>query len=223
MKLPKLLTRLLAVAFTTAAFSVASAAPLTGAVSSAGTLCLGSDPAQTVCTEQDVSTITYLDFIIGGVNGVDLQPSPGAPGALLFLTASGDLAPLVAQIGQINDFALPGPGDDLSGFTMVTPLWSVTGSDGALYEYDLEGLTAVIRGIPNSLDVRGFGTLCRNGADCNLFSFIFTTQNATGSIRTTFSLSQSGFPMPEPGSLALLGLGLAALAFRARRRAETDQ
>jgi hypothetical protein len=29
--------------------------------------------------------------------------------------------------------------------------------------------------------------------------------------------------MPEPGSLALLGLGLAALAFRARRRAETDQ
>jgi hypothetical protein len=223
MKLPKLFTRLLAVAFTTAAFGAASAAPLTGAVSSVGTLCLGSTPGQAVCTEQDVSTITYLDFIIGGANGPNLLPSPGDPGALLFLTATDDLMPLVSQIGQIHDFALPGPGDDLSGFTMVTPLWSVTGSDGALYEYDLEGLTAVIRGIPNSLDVRGFGTLCRNGADCNLFSFIFTTQNAQGAIRTTFSLSQSGFPMPEPGSLALLGLGLAALAFRARRRAETDQ
>jgi hypothetical protein len=171
--------------------------------------------------EQDVSTITYLDFIIGGPGG--LTPSPGAPGSLLFLTATDDLAPLVGSTnGLINDFPLPA-GSDLSGFVMVDPLWTATGTDGAVYTYALEGLTEVIRSIPNALDVRGFGTLCRDGMDCNLFSFIFTTQNALGAIRTTFSMSQSGFPMPEPGSLALLGLGLAALAFRARRRAETDQ
>jgi hypothetical protein len=223
MKLPKLFTRLLAVAFTTAAFGAASAAPLTGAVSSVGTLCLGSTPGQAVCTEQDVSTITYLDFIIGGANGPNLLPSPGLPGALQFLTATDDLMPLIGSTnGLIYDFALPA-GSDLSGFTAIDPLWTATGTDGADYTYALDGLTSVIRNIPNALDVRGFGTLCRNGADCNLFSFIFTTQNAQGAIRTTFSLSQSGFPMPEPGSLALLGLGLAALAFRARRRAETDQ
>lgn len=197
--------------------TAASAAPLSGAVSSAGALCLNPGSATepgAQCTLIDVSNLRYLDFI-----DTSLTATPGVPGDLLFLTASGDLEPVIGQTGQINDFPLPGPGDSLATFSEVDPLWTVTGTDGALYSYVLSSLTSINRSIPGALDVRGSGLMCRDGEDCNLFSFIFTTQNAAGAIRTTFSLSQSGFAqVPEPGSLGMLGLGLAALVWRVRRR-----
>jgi hypothetical protein len=218
-----LLARFLASALAATAFTAASAAPLAGSVSSTGTLCLGSTPTTPTtsqCTHQDASTLTYLDFINGGVPPMGFTPTPGQPGALIILTASGDLMPLIGQIGMINDFGLPGPGDPLASFTAVDPLWTATGTDGATYTYALTALTSVFRLNGHALDVRGTGTLCRDGADCNLFSFLFTTQDADGALRTTFSLSQSGFSgkVPEPGALTLLGLGLAGLAFGVRRR-----
>ena len=95
----------------------------------------------------------------------------------------------------------------------VTPLWqTVSGSSAA---FDFLTLSQLEQTGDNTLDIKGKGTCYRDGFDPTPCSYVFTANQAAG----TFSFSSSNAAIPEPGTLALLGLGLVGLGMVRRRTA----
>lgn len=68
-----------------------------------------------------------------------------------------------------------------------------------------------------SLEVTGPATLTLSGFDPTPGLYTLTTQGPTG-VEVTFSVTSTASPVPEPASLALLGMGVLGIGVVARRR-----
>jgi hypothetical protein len=119
-----------------------------------------------------------------------------------------------------GDFASIAPGTSVTmaspwifnPSTPTTALWSVGG-----FQFDLNA-SVIIQQTANFLNIRGTGFISGNGFASTPGEWSFTASSANGSNQTSFGFQTDTAAVPEPGSIALLGVGALGLALIARRK-----
>ena len=135
---------------------------------------------------------------------IDFQPNN-----FRVLSASDDFSGLLFQIGDIQDFAF----DPFAG--PISAFWTVG-------DFSFE-LTNVVRGATNDpakfLVLNGSGTIRAVGFDDTFATWSFTGDTTgNGSFSWNATSGAVSTPVPEPGTLALLSLGVIGLVLRKKTR-----
>ncbi len=98
-------------------------------------------------------------------------------------------------------------------FAPVTPLWEVGG-----FTFDLETVTITAQ-VPGFLSLSGTGTLMNASYDNTAYDWTYSSNPFGNTSFEFFSAASDPITsVPEPGSLALLGLGLVGFAVSGYRR-----
>jgi len=137
--------------------------------------------------------------------------------------------PNSAMVGNADgDFAAEGIGtgntaifntlDYSSPFSPVTPLWTIGG-----FTFDLLAVTATVAPPPGAaLLLSGSGVLMNASGGYTNTLYRWEYSGTESSSRLVFSAASGPTSIPEPGSLALLGLGLVGFAVTGYKRRRTQ-
>ena len=159
-------------------------------------------------TMSSIGTATGLDFNILGSS-----PTPGIPGNFLVTAADGNFSGLQNTMGLIKDFSISALGNanyphpPVVGFELA----------GGGFSFDLMATNTLVQ-TANLLTLLGTGVFHLTGFDPTPGIFVFSANQAGGTFSFSASEGTVGSPIPEPGSMLLLGTGLIGLAGAARRR-----